>query len=125
VVSTTGPMSMVTISAVPNHNLAVDDGGSSLLRSAEENLPPRGHARHRITDGMEIEGEKVGAFTGFERTNIERPRTRAPTRVASSSTSRAVIHSSARTGCDSDRKHIFARPFRGSNPSRSRANSMA
>src|SRR5436190_973395 len=51
--------------AVPNHNFAIDDSGSGLLRSAKE------HCRHRvmqctgITERMETEMEKVGAFTGI------------------------------------------------------------
>src|SRR5260370_23927125 len=56
--------------AVPNHDLAVDDGGSGLLRSAEENGRHRVMQGTGITNGVEIEGEKVGAFAAFERTDI-------------------------------------------------------
>jgi hypothetical protein len=65
------PMSIVANLAVPNHNFAIDDNGSGSLRSTKEHCPPRGHAMHpHSQNGMEIEREKVGAFTGFERTNI-------------------------------------------------------
>src|SRR5260370_22102596 len=41
--------------AVPNHDFAIDDGGSGLLRSAEENCRHGVMQGTGITDGMEIE----------------------------------------------------------------------
>src|SRR5205823_12511498 len=69
--------------------------------------------------------KKSAHLPGSSEPISERPRTRAPPRVASSTTSRAVIHSSARTGCDCERNIYLRGPSGGSNPSRNRANSMA
>src|SRR6266540_3344434 len=44
--------------AVANHDLAADDGGSDLLRSAEQNCRHRVMQSTGIANGMEIEREK-------------------------------------------------------------------
>ena len=112
--------------AVAHDDVAVDDGVS---RAFAERRKDRGHGvvqRAGVVDCVEVEGEEVGAFAGSSEPMSERPSTLAPPSVASSSTSRAVIHSFARSGVRlREEQYICAGPRAGGARSCSRASSMA
>src|SRR5215813_8322466 len=69
--------------------------------------------------------KKSAHLPGSREPISSRPSTAAPPRVAISSTSRAVIHSEARRGCDCDSRKSARGPVGGSRPIRSRASSIA
>ncbi len=102
--------------AVPNHDLAVDDGGSGLLGSAEENCRHRVMQCTGITDGVQIEREKVGAFAGFERADIgasEHPRATESGELEHLTRRHPLIGANRMR---LRKEHVLARPFRRKQP---------
>jgi hypothetical protein len=55
---------------VSHDDLAVDHGEFCALRGAEERGSHRIVQRAGVADGVQVEGEEVGAFPGLERTNV-------------------------------------------------------